>query len=232
MPPPTKIAVALFPGFQLLDVAGPLDILNQLALTHPITLSILAASLDPVTTAHEFSQQFVPSQCAQQIVPTHTFEDAPEGIEMLLVPGGYGTRMKGVGESVGEFVRRWYAEGRKEGKEGEGEGRKKWLLTVCTGSALVAGTGLLDGKKATTNKKRFNDVKAQYPAVDWVPQARWVTDGDIWTSSGISAGMDLTLAWVASLWGEETAQEIADATEYAWHKDAGEDPFAARWGAK
>ena len=72
---------------------------------------------------------------------------------------------------------------------------------------------------------------SQAPNVDWVPVARWVKDGNIWTSSGISAGIDLTYDWVASVYGEEVAQEIADRAEYIRNRDPDYDPFAARWKA-
>lgn len=65
----------------------------------------------------------------------------------------------------------------------------------------------------------------------WVPKARWVVDGNIWTSSGISAGIDLTYAWVGHVWGEEVADYIADCSEYERNRDAGADRFAERWGA-
>lgn len=116
--------------------------------------------------------------------------------------------------------------------EGEGEGTgPKWILTVCTGSEVLARTGLLDGRRATTNKKAFNLVKSLHPSVNWVAKARWVVDGNVWTSSGISAGMDLAFAWIAEVFGEETASEVADRSEYERNGDAGDDRFAERWGA-
>ena len=74
-------------------------------------------------------------------------------------------------------------------------------------------------------------VKTQHPNVDWVAKARWVVDGNIWTSSGISAGMDLAFAWMAEVFGEETAQFVADRSEYERNVDSGNDRYAERWGA-
>jgi transcriptional regulator GlxA family with amidase domain len=65
--------------------------------------------------------------------------------------------------------------------------------------------------------------------VEWVGKARWVVDGNIWTSSGISAGIDLIYAWIAEVWGEETASLIADQSEYERNNDPGNDRFAERW---
>jgi transcriptional regulator GlxA family with amidase domain len=73
-------------------------------------------------------------------------------------------------------------------------------------------------------------VKEQNTNVEWIAKARWVVDGNIWTSSGISAGIDLIYAWIAEVWGEETASLIADISEYERNKDAGNDRFAERWG--
>ena len=63
-------------------------------------------------------------------------------------------------------------------------------MSVCTGSALLARAGVLDGLKATTNKRAFDWVRSQGPRVTWMPRARWVQDGSVFTSSGVSAGMD------------------------------------------
>lgn len=129
-----------------------------------------------------------------------------------------------------------------------GNGSIKWVLTVCTGSEILARTGILNGRNATTNKRAFNDVrsfhllahltiaklyqvKATHPQVNWVSKARWVTDENIWTSSGISAGIDLAFAWISEVFGEDTAQYVADRSEYERNKDPANDRYAERWGA-
>ena len=68
--------------------------------------------------------------------------------------------------------------------------------------------------------------------MDWIAHARWVVDGKIWTSSGISAGIDLIYAWVADVWDEETATLLADSSEYTRNRAPDDDRFADRWGAK
>ncbi|KAF2469367.1 DJ-1/PfpI family protein-like protein [Lindgomyces ingoldianus] len=214
--PPKHIGVILFPGFQLLDVAGPLDVLNILSKTYPLRLSILAQTLDPVSTAHNVEPTIPGSDFAESIVPTHTFANPPKDLDVAIIPGGFGTRDEEVMGSVVGFVK--------------GLGGLRWIITVCTGSAVLARTGLLDGKRATSNKKAFAWVKQQSPAVHWVSKARWVVDGNIWTSSGISAGIDLIYAWVGSVWGEEVASLIADSSEYERNTDSGRDRFAERWG--
>ena len=100
------------------------------------------------------------------------------------------------------------------------------VTTVCTGTAILAHTGLLDGRRATTNKSAFKWVAEQTAKVNWVRQARWVEDGKFATSSGVSAGIDMALAVMARLYSTETAEKIAIEMEYEWHRDASWDPFA------
>jgi transcriptional regulator GlxA family with amidase domain len=98
-------------------------------------------------------------------------------------------------------------------------------MSVCSGSAILAKAGLLDGRRATSNKQFFDLARAQSAGVRWVEQARWVEDGPFATSSGVSAGTDMALAVIAKLYGREVAQEIADSTEYEWQQDSTRDPF-------
>jgi len=85
---------------------------------------------------------------------------------------------------------------------------------------------LLDGFRATSNKREFEWATAQGSNVEWVPEARWVVDGNRWTASGVTAGIDMALALIADLHGEELAIEVADGAEYEWHRDPSSDPFA------
>jgi transcriptional regulator GlxA family with amidase domain len=98
-------------------------------------------------------------------------------------------------------------------------------MSVCSGSAILAQAGLLDGRHATSNKQFFSLLTSQHKTVTWVQQARWVEDGDIVTSSGVSAGIDMALAVIARLYGRERAEMIAALTEYDWHQDPTWDPF-------
>lgn len=145
--PPTKIGVLLFPGFQLLDICGPLDVLNLLSTMHELNLSIIAASMKPVSTKHHLSSIDTGSDFSEAIVPTHTFETAPQDLEVLIVPGGFGSRKEENIDDMIEFIKKYWA-----------TGKLRWVLTVCTGSAILAKTGILDGKRATSNKKAFNWV--------------------------------------------------------------------------
>ncbi|CBF80731.1 hypothetical protein AN8527.2 [Aspergillus nidulans FGSC A4] len=215
--PPTKYGVVLFPAFEMLDVFGPLEVLSWAARLHEkLDLYLLAETLDPVTTQPQsaamntFNSSFFPT-----VNPTHTFDDNPE-LDVLIVPGGLGTRNPNMDRTL-QFISSTYP-------------RVQYLITVCTGSALVAQTGILDGRRATTNKASWDSVIVNGPNTTWVPEARWVVDGNIWTSSGISAGIDATLAFVAELYGKENATVISEYMEYEWHEDSDWDPYAEIWG--
>ena len=101
-----------------------------------------------------------------------------------------------------------------------------YCLTVCTGSALLAKTGLLDGMRATSNKRAFDRAVSVNPNVRWQRHARWVSDGKYYSSSCVSAGIDMALGFIRDRSGEEKAREIADSMEYVWNSDPWNDPFA------
>jgi len=155
------------------------------------------------------------------IVPERTYGEVLDNFEqydLILVPGG--TR-KGTPEAVDpsllEFLK----------KQAPGA---KYILTVCTGSWILAGTGLLDGKKATTNKAYFKKiVAATNKSITWVARARWVVDGNIWTSSGVTAGLDMASAFLEFLAGKEVATFYRTGIELSV-KNQGDDEFAAANG--
>ncbi|PGG96440.1 hypothetical protein AJ79_09592 [Helicocarpus griseus UAMH5409] len=211
--PPKHYAALIFPGFQALDLFGPLDILNLLGKGREIKLSLIGPTMDPVSTDDpEPNSNKFNSTSYQSVVPTHTYETAPKDIEVLLLPGGAGTRHDETVEPVIKFVADIYP-------------KLRYLLTVCTGSSVAARAGILDGKNATTNKLRFQDISKANPQVQWKQRARWVVDGNIWTSSGISAGIDNMLAFVEHAYNRTTAKTMAKVLEYEWNENSEDDPF-------
>ena len=151
---PKNFGVILYPGFQLLDVCGPLDALNVLSNSYTLNLSIIAATLEPIGTQH-LGQVKQGSKFEQLIVPTHTFDDAPKDLEVLIIPGGLGNRKE---ENIKPVVKYLASLGLTTSPQQHLRGDIKWILTVCTGSEILARTGALDGKRATTNKRAFNQV--------------------------------------------------------------------------
>ncbi|KAF2253682.1 class I glutamine amidotransferase-like protein [Trematosphaeria pertusa] len=222
-PKPQSFGVVLYPGFQLTDVCGPIDVLNTLSTHNPsITLSLVAETATPISTSPKqwpANMGMEPFQTSQSLCATHTFATAPQ-FDVLLIPGGMGCfdpankgqPNRAVLDPIVAFVKKQYP-------------GLMYLLTVCTGSGIVSQTGLLDGKKATTFKGAWGVIPKWRPQVEWVPRARWTVDGRIWTSSGVSSGTDLMFAFVKEIFGEGIASDIAKWMEYNRHEDAAEDPF-------
>ncbi|KAL5335425.1 class I glutamine amidotransferase-like protein [Aspergillus crustosus] len=217
-------ALLLFPGFEALDAFGPLEVLNTLAEKDQIQLSILSETPQPVSThSPDPNSHVLGSLCTQEIVPTGTFNDfltpdripsleseskIKKRIDVLIVPGGAGTRFPAVINPVIQFIKEIYPD-------------VQYALSVCNGSGVFARAGILDGKRATTNKTLYESTISLRKEVNWVRNARWVVDGNLWTASGVSAGIDATLAFVRSVYGVKIAGEIAREIEYVW--DEGED---------
>lgn len=192
-----RIHVLLFNGFEALDVIGPLTFLASLPEADVIYYSCRGGLVSNQQGLSILTEPFrVASAC-----------------DVLLIPGGRGTRDlvsdKNFLMNLKDLVN-----------------RSTYLLSVCTGSALLACAGLLDGKSATTNKKAYDWVTSFSKAVDWKPCARWVVDGHIYTSSGVSAGMDMALGFIADQYGQTYADECAQRAEYHWNPNSDQDAFA------
>jgi transcriptional regulator GlxA family with amidase domain len=195
---PRRLVTLLYPGFELLDVYGPLEMFGMVK--PEIELVTVAANAGAVVSFQ-----------GPRSLADHGFDDCPRA-DLLLVPGGIGTVAAMGDAAILGFLRR------------QAEGAER-VMSVCSGSALLARAGLLDGLHATSNKVYFALAESQGEHVIWVSEARWVEDGRFATSSGVSAGIDMALAVIAGMFGEPRAQLIADLAEYTWHRDAAHDPF-------
>ena len=194
------LGVVLFEGFELLDVFGPLEMFG------------LAADHFEIRLISE-SGGIVSSRQGPKSICDDSFQSAP-AIDVLLVPGGIGTR----GEVNNPVMLNWL---KVRSQQAE------LVASVCTGSALLAQAGVLDGLRATSNKQAFAWASSQSEKVQWQQQARWVEDGKVFSSSGVSAGIDMALAVIAKLVSQQAAEEAANFAEYSWQRDANCDPFAS-----
>jgi putative intracellular protease/amidase len=199
MSKPIAIGALLFDGFELLDMFGPLELFGLLP--EHFSIHMVAERVGLISSAQ-----------GPQCLATDSFSDARE-YDLILVPGGRGTRT----EINNDALLAWLAQQATAAD---------YVCSVCTGSALLACAGVLDGCRATSNKVAFSWVAAQSDRVEWVNEARWVEDGKRFTSSGVSAGMDMSLAVIGKILGFEKATEVANWAEYEWHQDSTRDPFA------
>lgn len=201
--PPTgekkRLGMVLFDGFQLLDVFGPLEMFSHLR--DRVEIVLIAQRPGPVKSA-----------AGPVTIADHGFADAPK-LDIVMIPGGGGTRRE---VNNADFVAGFKALAQATPQ----------VASICTGSAVLARTGLIDGVRATTNKMSWKWATGQGAKVLWVPRARWVEDGKFISSSGISAGTDMALALIARLYGKAMAQWVANRAEYRWHDDPTDDPFA------
>ncbi len=197
------MAALVFPGFQTLDFFGPIEMLG--GFRDEIAITTVAQGRDPV-----------PSRHGQRISADKVLSESST-YDLLFIPGGDSALVAGRDEELLQWIRDVSAQAER-------------VLAVCTGTILLGMTGVLDGRKATTNKQDFTGTIHLAPKVDWVKKARWVKDGKFYTSSGVSAGMDAALALAADLFGQDRAEEMAEGCEYSWHRDPDWDPFAKSAG--
>ncbi|MDG1969712.1 MAG: DJ-1/PfpI family protein [Paracoccaceae bacterium] len=197
------IAALVFPGFETLDYFGPIEMLGGFGKETEIVT--VAKGHDPTTSVH-----------GQRIVIDKSTAEKND-YDLLFIPGGDSALKLAGDEEMMQWIR-------------DASANAERVMAVCTGTVLLGMTGVLDGRKATTNKLDFTETVPLAPNVDWVKEARWVEDGKFFTSSSVSAGIDMALAVMADLFGMAMADRLALTCEYEWHKDASRDPFAKSAG--
>lgn len=193
------LGVVLFDEFELLDVTGPLEMLGN----------VPKDQLNIITIAEK--KGAIASSQSIKIIAEYDFTETPP-LDILLVPGGLGTRKEVYNLTLLDWLKKQSA-------------KTQITASVCTGSALLAKSGILDNHKATSNKLALEWVMQQSSKVEWIAKARWVDDGKYITSSGVSAGIDMSLYLIERLFGSQLAEEIAEKTEYIWQKDPTIDFF-------
>ena len=193
-----KVGILLFHQFETLDVFGPAEILGRIKDQFKITFYSLTGEM--IHNDHGIS------------IATQKLDNILNGVDIFLIPGGPGTRNEIDNVQLINSISKICD-------------ATKFVLTVCTGSAILAKTGLLDGRRATSNKRAFDWVSTFGEKVQWVRQARWIVDGKYYTSSGVSAGMDMTLGFLSDQQGVEFARKVAYQMEYEWQENKEIDNF-------
>lgn len=195
-----EIAFIMFNDYETLDVFGPAEIFGRLVDKYKLTFYSLDGGV--ITNRHG-----VP-------IMTQKIAAIKNPPNIVLVPGGKGTRKEVNNTKLLTAIK-------------ELSLASDYVLSVCTGSALLAKSGVLEGKQATSNKRAFSWASSQSDKVDWDKKARWKVDGKYYTSSGVSAGMDMTLGFIADRHGIDFARKVAKEIEYNWIEDKDNDSFIA-----
>lgn len=200
-----------YPGVHNLDVVGPLEILATTKFFRPgppdpYEIAIVAAEAGPVQASSGLT-----------ITAEASFDNVlndPAGIDTLMIAGGHGSSAAMKDPDLLAFVRRVAPRARR-------------VATICTGALILAEAGLLDGRRASTHWFWCPTLRDKYPAVTVDADAIYVRDGNVWTSAGVTSGMDLALALVAEDFGNQTALEVARFSVMYMIRPGGQSQFSA-----
>jgi transcriptional regulator GlxA family with amidase domain len=197
-----RVGILVFPEVEVLDFCGPFEVFSVTRLDEdrrrqdrsPYEVLVIAENPGVVVATGGL-----------KVVADHHLEDCPP-VDVLVVPGGWGTRR----EMNNDRLIGWLSE----------RGRQVTTLTsVCTGSLLLGKAGLLDGKRATTHWRVLEEMQRRFPAVDVINDQHVVEEGNLFTSAGISAGIDMALRVVSRHHGDAVARATARHMEYPFPED-------------
>jgi len=204
-----RVVIVAFPGVQTLDVTGPAEVLRAATLFHPpgYHVTIAAPEAVPLRTS---TVSFLPDVRLDQVKGE---------IDTLLVAGGVGT----LRAQEDPWLVDWIADAAT---------RSRRVASVCTGALLLAKAGLLDGRQATTHWASCAELARRYPQVSVEPDRIFVRDGNVATSAGVTAGMDLALALVEEDLGRDVAMEAARWLVVFLQRPGGQAQFSAQLAAQ
>jgi transcriptional regulator GlxA family with amidase domain len=197
-----KVGIPVFPEVEVLDFCGPFEVFSVTRLDEnrrleepsPYEVILVAEKKEPVVATGGL-----------KVIPDHMLDDCPP-LDMLVVPGGWGTRR----EMNNDRLIAWLSD----------KARQVTMLTsVCTGSLLLGKSGLLDSKRATTHWRVLEEMRKLFPAVKVIGDEHVVDEGNLITSAGISAGIDMAVRVVARHHGEAVARATARFMEYPFPED-------------
>jgi transcriptional regulator GlxA family with amidase domain len=203
------VVIVAFPGVQTLDVTGPAEVLRAATMIHPpgYELTVVAPHEGPLKTS------------TVTLAPDLPIDACRFPIDTLIVAGGTGTRRAEDDERLIEWLK-------------EAATRSRRVTSVCTGAFLLAKAGLLDGRRATTHWAWCADLAQRYPAVSVEPDPIFVRDGNVATSAGVTAGMDLALTLVEEDLGRDVALAAARWLVLFLKRPGGQAQFSAQLAAQ
>lgn len=199
---PLTVGILIFDQVEVLDVAGPFEVFSTSRLNEerrlkepsPFRVVLVSEKLDQVLAIGGL-----------RFTPDVTFDNCPN-LDLLMVPGGWGTRK----EVKNDILLKWIA--------ARAASKTKLIASVCTGSSLLGKAGLLDGREATTHWRAFDFLQEVAPKAKIRKDVLFTIVEPIFTSAGVSAGIDLSLHIVSHFFGEEIAKATARQMEYPYPK--------------
>jgi transcriptional regulator GlxA family with amidase domain len=194
-----RVGIVLFDKIEVLDFCGPFEVFSAVRLNEekrfeepsPFEVLLVAERSEPIVTSG-----------GMKVMPGNTFESCPK-LDILMVPGGWGVRKELSNQVLLDWLRRRAVQ-------------VELLASVCTGSMLLGHAGLLDGLRATTHWRSLDWMRDSLPSVKVEYDKHYIEDGNVFTSAGISAGIDMTLKIVARYCGIEIARATARHMEYPY----------------
>ena len=208
---PRRVVMIVYPDAHILDVVGPLEVLTGAKLflpesIKPYDVHVVAEKAGSIRTTSGLTIE------ADQSFADAAKDDAQ--INTLMIAGGHGTVEALEHKGLLNFVR-------------HASGRADRIVSICTGAMILAEIGLLNGRRATTHWWWCPILKSKYPEVEVEPDAIYVRDGNIWTSAGVTTGMDLALSLVEADWGHDVALQVARYNVMYMMRPGGQSQFSA-----
>jgi len=201
-----RIVILAFAGVQPLDVVGPAEVFSgasNVAGGDAYSVEVVAPSAEPIATTGGY-----------RLAPAGEVSGCRGAIDTLIAAGGFGTARAEEDAELVTWIRR-------------AAGRSRRIGSVCSGAFLLARAGLLDGRRATTHWAGCAELARRYPEIEVDPDPIFVRDGEVWTSAGVTAGMDLALAMVEEDLGREVALEIARWLVLFLQRPGGQSQYSA-----
>src|SRR6476659_4549127 len=206
-----RIAIVVFDGLESLDATGPLEVFHTAARVDPgagYEIELVARTTDPITTSSGL-----------RLLPHRSFAECRGPLDTLLAAGGHGSRAAARDDPTVRFVE-------------HAARRSRRVASVCTGAFILAAAGLLDGRRVTTHWGACEELKRYRPAIDVDPDPIFVRDGNVATSAGVTAGMDLALALVEEDCGRQVALTVARYLVLFVQRPGGQAQFSSHLSAQ
>lgn len=199
-----RVLILAFDGVETLDFAGPFEVFTTASRVSQRMRPGTAAPFDVASVAHAQRGQPVQARAGLQLLANHTLADSPAA-DVLIVPGGVVDAPMASPDTL-----RWMA---------DQAARAKIVASVCTGAFLLAESGVVSNDSVTTHWEDIAELRERFPSLDVREGVRWVDNGRIVSSAGISAGIDMSLHLVERLAGRELAERTARQMDYEWNRN-------------